>query len=606
MSYYLETRDSDLFRDIVIHPDEHFSPDWADPYEFSFQTVSYRTPYSYCFCMCGYENEYFEYISDTTGEIDHTIFERTVQNIADGKCPHADKVPSKYLATSKVWVDNIVAAMPNELRKEPLECYNNMYGGIFRLKPFVIAVLKNNHRSGLYLCQANEPWWEEILYPTRTCDNQNQVTVCWERLSLLEYCAKKGNTLMFRHVLGSSDPFALECEEVCVVVYELAFKYDLKEIIHNLLVKGIFNTILFEGSHKLDTSMKANEWKPLERRICAEVAIVYNLPNILDYELPLLADKLTEHQKHRLIATCMVLKRHKCTEVLLKHGFMDNVKGSAEEKHKQLVELLFTYQSCGKEIAAVIKQTYYSSFFETGGQIDFGRENYFTYRLDFRIMGSHNIAIAQILIALRAEINRTKFYSIEEYDDPGLVLHTGKAQFDLEEYQGISREQLELWLYTNPSNLDRFADRTMKIYSNCETSDLFKKDKDLRQVNRTYYMDGNEHFLFSGENFALNFPLPLLTESGCKLKRNDMESILLNEKTRKMLHPCEIDYLKVYLERPRSLQLCCRDTLRTYFKRKQIHKYLSVSKAPNKIKDFILLKTVLPTLKYIDNESLLL
>ena len=35
---------------------------------FSFQTVFYKTAYSYCCCPCGYEHEYMDYISDT-GEI---------------------------------------------------------------------------------------------------------------------------------------------------------------------------------------------------------------------------------------------------------------------------------------------------------------------------------------------------------------------------------------------------------------------------------------------------------------------------------------------------------------------------------------------------------
>ena len=113
-------------------------------------------------------------------------------------------------------------------------------------------------------------------------------------------------------------------------------------------------------------------------------------------------------------------------------------------------------------------------------------------------------------------------------------------------------------------------------------------------------MDAKEHCLFSGENFALNFILPLFIECGFPLRRNLTDSILLNEDLNEKLHPAETEYLIKSLECPRSLQLCCRDSLRRHFKNGQIHRYMSISNVPSKIEDFVLLKTVLPTLKYTD------
>ena len=46
--------------------------------------------------------------------------------------------------------------------------------------------------------------------------------------------------------------------------------------------------------------------------------------------------------------------------------------------------------------------------------------------------------------------------------------------------------------------------------------------------------------------------------------------------------------------------ICCRDSLRRHFKNRDIHRFVSISNIPDAIKDFILLKTVLPTLKYTD------
>ena len=98
-------------------------------------------------------------------------------------------------------------------------------------------------------------------------------------------------------------------------------------------------------------------------------------------------------------------------------------------------------------------------------------------------------------------------------------------------------------------------------------------------------MDADEHFLFSGKDFALNFILPLFIECGFPLKRNLIDSIL-HEGMIDKLHPAETKYLMKSLECPRSLQLCCRDSLRRHFKNRQIHRYVSISNAPNKIKNF--------------------
>lgn len=106
-----------------------------------------------------------------------------------------------------------------------------------------------------------------------------------------------------------------------------------------------------------------------------------------------------------------------------------------------------------------------------------------------------------------------------------------------------------------------------------------------------YHTDAVEHSLFgydSPENYALNFTVPLLLESGSPCPDD-----LLEDATKLSLHPSVIGYIRRYVTTPRSLQLCCRDSLRKRFQRRQIHAFLEVSKCPSKIKDFILLKSLL-------------
>ena len=61
-----------------------------------FQTVFYRCPYSYCCCSCGFELEYFDYISET-GEINEEMYEKIVTSIINGKCPHTDNISEQNI-----------------------------------------------------------------------------------------------------------------------------------------------------------------------------------------------------------------------------------------------------------------------------------------------------------------------------------------------------------------------------------------------------------------------------------------------------------------------------------------------------------------------------
>ena len=119
---------STLFRTLVL-VDADFEEEFRDKldnyysnsYTFSFETVFYRTPYSYCCCPCvpgpcAYQHEYFDYLSEKDEvenrlhrHVDDAMFERIEQNIADGKCPHTNGVEAKYLTTSTVYTDHVLA-----------------------------------------------------------------------------------------------------------------------------------------------------------------------------------------------------------------------------------------------------------------------------------------------------------------------------------------------------------------------------------------------------------------------------------------------------------------------------------------------------------------
>lgn len=142
---------SEIFRGMVLNPDFiEYNPIWNRP--FSFQTVFYKTLCSYRYCTCAYEHEYFDYISDTceigprTGRnthIDQTVFERIIQNIADGACSHAKEVEPKYLAISRVYPAHIltVGGSRDSLKEHGATWLSS---GIFKLYLFDNFVLKNS------------------------------------------------------------------------------------------------------------------------------------------------------------------------------------------------------------------------------------------------------------------------------------------------------------------------------------------------------------------------------------------------------------------------------------------------------------------------------
>ena len=55
-------------------------PDFNYRTNFQFQTLFYKSGYSYCCCACGFEHEFLEYIKDD-GSIDEDLYEKVLQNI---------------------------------------------------------------------------------------------------------------------------------------------------------------------------------------------------------------------------------------------------------------------------------------------------------------------------------------------------------------------------------------------------------------------------------------------------------------------------------------------------------------------------------------------
>ena len=325
---------------------------------------------------------------------------------------------------------------------------------------------------------------------------------------------------------------------------------------------------------------------------------MYDQPEILDCLIPRLARKTDQMEKARLVFICVALRRDRCRKVLLKYGFPKHDQ-LFSDLHQQnaLFHILLNYSCHSEEIISNIR-----------GYMQIKLPSISDRRYYQHILQSDCFEKQPCL----TEINSIKFIQLLTLGDD--IDLTG-LQIGL--LDGVYRELVELCLFSNLSNLNSLAEKTVHVYlkhyhKTGLITDGFKKLRrrdnllDLifneshvpSKIGRDYTMDAQEHFLFSEENFALNFILPLFIECGFPLRRNLIDTILHNEEVSDKLHPTETEYLINSLEQPRSLQLCCRDLLRRHFKNRQIHQFVSISNVPNKIKDFLLLKTVLPTLKY--------
>ena len=108
-----------------------------------------------------------------------------------------------------------------------------------------------------------------------------------------------------------------------------------------------------------------------------------------------------------------------------------------------------------------------------------------------------------------------------------------------------------------------------------------------------FELDGKEHYMYVDpfkDGYALNFIAPLLIECGFSYSRNVLSMAL-----ERRLHAKELEYFRTCLDKPRSLKLSCRITLRKHFKNRRIHELISLlaDQIPKYIQDFILLKDVL-------------
>lgn len=581
------------------------------PDEWSFQTVFYRTPYSYCCCPCAFEHEFIDYITDS-GEINHEIFERILQNIIDGKCPHVNNASAEHISKTAVHSIHIKAAIWSvEFLEQYLrDTHDNRKTRIFDLNTYVIATLKNTFKEPgkiPFLADKYLPvdtWSSKILSGRRSEEDKQILKLEW--LSLFEACIRRKIDSLVCSIVNNL-PFPTDQSDVAKA-YELIFK-------HGCGYSQIEACILEKEKNPQKRMRESyNRIYPFEYISCAEPAIVWNHPQNLDKiltSLNLTHGDLTAEFDCALVETCFVLQRSACSTVLTKHNISMNTENvSVSDQLKRLLQLLEYYPHTRKEITVALKQIpdvqkVISSRFSDEDEF-YVNDHLIQTQLQSYVYFNDDIdpEVVRVMLEVGADLD-----DMDDYNETLLqhLLENGRK------YIPCFRKLLELLLYENPCCSKNSDAVRLGLKIDDEMNGLWTPL--LKLIAGEYHMDMKEHGFFRHEDsecFALNFTAPLLIECGFPVSSTMLERAL-NKSSEQLsgkgkgrgrggfaasreLHPAEKLYFETCLDTPRSLTKCCRDTLRKHFKRREIHEFVASVGLPEVLQDFILLKSVLRTI----------
>ena len=147
------------------------------------------------------------------------MYERVVENIVNGKCPHVDNVPVAYLVETGIYGIHIAAAVGTEEAIENnLDDVVNRSGQIFGQHPLSVALLKNNIRSvdvfHAAMCRRNSSRQFADFSPFITIglfcgsrSTENKHIIKAEYVSAFEICARRRSALHLKSVLNPNFQF---------------------------------------------------------------------------------------------------------------------------------------------------------------------------------------------------------------------------------------------------------------------------------------------------------------------------------------------------------------------------------------------------------------
>ena len=528
-------------------------------------------------------------------DIDETLYQKVLQSVLKGRCPHATDKLQDYFTESCVYAIQIAAVVGTERAvEEHFKQYISIRGGgIFKLRACEIATLRKNYES-LVLCCNELPKLAGILSGWKTplppllmpvvksgIDCTPEINIDMVIMEQLEYFITAGNATVLTGIL-------------------------LPSIFHEHIEKA-FKLIFRDHEHETDVADALTEYygQLLNKGIydfpdnCAEIAIVYNQPHVLDRILKSRTSWSSETQR-RLAGTCYVLERMDCNDILLHHKFQTHEPESETKQLSRLLALLAQfYEDFKDEIVRRIQAIHrFQEVINKPVTQSFPEKRYWTITpltpLQYYIEKSISVRrldsnVVQMMLELGADVAACSTI----IPPNGYALRSEYWSTVCSGDQLNYRKTLELLLNENPNPSSH--SEAVKIGIQLDVYLKMPKMRDKMDLTGNYIMDGKEHSMFGHEgdkSYPFNFIGPLLIECGFPYRKD-----ILLEAMEKQLHPAEHTYIQKYLDTPRSLKLSCRDVLRKRFQGREIHKFAENITIPSAIKNFILLKYLLRNVK---------
>ena len=573
--------DEKKFRNMVTNQFMENVKYWREKYSFLTVFSKYASTLAlgstYRCCSCAHDHEYLEYILDT-GEVNEKLYDKEVKSLAIGKCHHADAVSKDQLVSTTITGLHIAAAVGTERAvKENLErCCRYMSDyGIFNLHPFDTAMVKKQTN----ICNLFVNYWLShgagYLYsPHMATVNDKSLHI--QEVSRLEFCVRQANNQLLQTIttnLSKTSGFGekgirnIQCILTPSIpntglahALQLTMKYQLVPLQHTLVQ-------YMQLLNKYDILTKEI------RNDCLLSALMYNNHKLLEQMLKFL-DLNGSNENTFISKCCTVLQNRKqCTNLLHHRRVIRPVSMSKEEHIKTIFNLFcIFYNDFKNELKSLLESA-------PGIQHGFIKASLLNQIPSLRLY-DHDIFVAQIVL------------SIIELGTTETLIHDAKF---------VVPQLREMLLNYSMYNLRiRYAVELL-IHENVEidTEKVIMKDSMIpldhkKGILYHYNTDVEQHGVYShnGEDLVLNYLCPFLLECGYDVPRRCLFDILM-KKSDKESKLAEQAYINNYLDTPRSLLVCCRNSLRNHFRGRYIHRFVKASGCPQKIKDIILLKSLL-------------
>ena len=558
--------------------------------EFSFQTVfHFDNAFSYCICSCGFEHECLDYITES-GTIDEEKYDKIVKCIIDGECPHVCQVPVRYVKEATIHAMDIAVgigtreAVYDSLTRRPVRRRN-----LYHLNVFSAALLNKSKDDTMIfdlMKRYDESNKGKLIHAER-CDNDPDV-VSFQAEEVCEFLARKNINLLkccFRRIVVPNRRIRDEDR------FRLTLRCNL-EVEEGFVMDG-------SASDYFETFRTVRVEQYLQRLSSFCIwAIFYDKPKVLDTVL--FSFKLISLGKYytaliiRLNYMCQLFPRRECEKILKMHRCsMEAAAISLKDKVIILLDLLLERPSVMRvTVIQALKQIPdVHKIVDTALKDGKNWNHLHAYNQIFS--DKNDPEVLRIILDSGIDLN-----AVDSNGKTPLVhlierhIHVIPSIDEVSKLQAM-HQTAEMYIFENP-DIEKNQAAVAKAIEADEQLNKLQPGHLISDFHLTgeYQMDVQLHCIFGyddSDSFVLNFLAPLLLESGFILT----QEVCCELFEHKILHPKEMEYIKEYMSFPRSLKVCCRESLRRHFKGRQIHKFVDQSDIPQSVKDYILLRPLL-------------